>query len=221
MYRPEDYKKAYKEFEQWAKDEGYEDIGDLERCCSKKSVADDLDFFRRMRNYLSHNPRAEKRLELTDTFKTDFESLCKQFMVNLTDIAIPSKDIFKREISDAVGPTIKIMKERVFSHTPIMSGRKVWGVFSENTLFDLAEKDEFKSFDGSTRFMDIASYITAYGHSSVYDFISRGTSLEHVKRIFSDAAKKGRKLEVLFITTTGNKDGELVGMITIWDLTTI
>lgn len=221
MYRPEDYKKAYKEFEQWAKDEGYEDIGDLERCCSKRSVADDLHFFRVIRNSLSHIPRAEKRLELTDTFKTDFESLCKQFMINLTDVAIPAKDIFKREISDAVGPTIKIMKERVFSHTPIMMGRKVWGVFSENTLFDLAEKNEFKSFDGSTRFMDIASYITAYGHSSVYDFISRGTSLENVKRIFSEATKKGRKLEVLFITTTGNKDGELVGMITIWDLTTI
>lgn len=221
MYEVEAFKKAYKDFEKWAKDEGYEDVKALERCCSKASIVDDLRFFRHMRNYLSHNPRAEKRLELTDTFKADFESLCRQFMTSLTDVSIPAKNIFKREISDTVGPTIRIMKERVFSHTPVMMGKKVWGVFSENTLFDLAEKDEFKSFDGSTRFMDIASYITAYGHSSVYDFISRGTSLENVKRIFSEATKKGRKLEVLFITTTGNKDGELIGMITIWDLTTI
>ena len=221
MYSQEDFREHYSQFELWCQDQGYEDVEDLQRSCTKRSVAEDLYFFRKIRNFVIHNPRAKERLSLTDAFKNDFEELCQRFMVNLNDIAIPVKEIFKREISDTLVPTIKIMKERVFTHTPVMMGRKVWGVFSENTLFELAENGEYSRFNESTRFMDIASFITTYDDTSVFDFIGRSATVENVKNIFSEAAKMGRKLDVLFITTTGKKDGDLVGMITIWDITTI
>jgi len=221
MYDIEEFKRKYSELEQWATDEGYEDVADLERHCTKRSISDELYFYRRIRNFLTHNPKAKERLTLTDAFYKDFDELCNYFMADITDVAIPAKDIFRREMTDTLGPTIRIMKERVFTHAPVMMNRKVWGVFSENTLFELAEKEEFAKYDSNTRFMDLAPYITNFSKSSVYDFIGRGATLEQVKEKFSKAAKEGRKLEVVFITTTGTKDGDLTGMVTIWDLATV
>ncbi len=221
MYQKEDFKNLYSQLEQWANEQGYSGINGLENDCTSKSVANDLYFFRHIRNFLSHNPRAAERLDLTDTFKKDFERLCNSFMVNLNDVAIPFKDIYKREISDTIFPTIKTMKERVFTHVPVMMGKKVWGVFSENTLFDMVGKDEFNTIKETSRFMDIASVITTHDHNSIFDFVGQATSLEDIKKRFSDEAQKGRKLDVLFITTTGKKDGDLTGMITVWDITTM
>lgn len=41
MYNQEDFKKHYSQFEQWCQNEGYEDIEDLQKSCSKKTVADE------------------------------------------------------------------------------------------------------------------------------------------------------------------------------------
>ena len=222
MYNKEEYIRDYGYFEQWCQDHGFEGVKALEESYPYRSkTRNELYFFREIRNFLEHNPRTKERIQMTDDFKIDFRKFSKRFMVELDDVAISVNDIFMRQISDTIGPTIRIMKERMFTHTPIMNGQKVWGVFSENTLFNLAENDGFSNFNANTSFLDIASYITAYGSTSVYDFISPDVSLEDVKKVFRKATHKGRQLEVLYITTTGRQDGDLVGMLTIWDLATI
>jgi predicted transcriptional regulator len=135
----------------------------------------------------------------------------------LSEIAISESDIFKQKLSDPIGPAVKVMKERVFTHIPIMTGQRVWGVFSESTLFDLAGKGLLSKIDESTRFVDLGSSIT-YRKTGVYDFVDSNTSLEDIRRIFNDAMNERRKLDVLFITSTGTKDGDLLGMITVWDI---
>ena len=42
-----------------------------------------------------------------------------------------------------------------------------------------------------------------------------------VCKMFSDATRQGRRLDVIFITSNGNKDGDLVGLITVWDIAKI
>ena len=222
MYSKDEYITDYSKFEQWCQEHGYADVKDLQYTYPYKSPRwNDLDFYRHLRNYLVHIPDVNQRIKITEQLKSDFDILRRRLMLDLEDVAIPINRIFKRQISDTIGPTIKIMKERVYTHTPIMNGRKVWGVFSENTLFNLAEKEDFTKFDRNTSFMEIAPYITSYSRTSVYDFITPKVSLDDVKRIFRNATENGHKLEVLFITTTGRQDGDLLGMITIWDLTTI
>lgn len=216
-----DFLKKYNLLEQWCVNRGYKDVYDFEANETWGATRNELKYYRNIRNALTHNPRVEKRMVLTEVFVKDFEKLCHSLMAELKDVAISIDDIFRRQMSDTIGPTIRVMKERVFTHTPIMNGKRVWGVFSENTLFNLAGKDEFSRFNGSTTFLDIASYITEYNRTSVYDFISPNVSLDDVKKKFRNATENGRKLEVLFITTTGSRDGNLVGMITVWDLTTI
>ena len=88
----------------------------------------------------------------------------------------------------------------------------MWGVFSESTLFDLAGKGHLSKVDESTRFVDFGSSIT-YHKNGVYDFVDSNASLEDIRRIFNDAMNERRKLDVLFITSTGTKDGDLLGML--------
>ena len=42
-----------------------------------------------------------------------------------------------------------------------------------------------------------------------------------IRRKFSESFNDGRRLDVIFITTTGDKSGDLVGLVTIWDLSSL
>ena len=221
MYKKEDFITDFSQFEQWCKDHDYRDVNDLEvRLTPYTTMRNDLYFFRKIRNFYAHHPSADKRLKLTDTFKSDFLALCKKFTAELSEIVIPESDIFKQKLSDPIGPAIKVMKERVFTHIPIMTGQRVWGVFSDSTLFDLAGKGNLSKINESTRFVDFGSSIT-YRKTGVYDFVEPNATLDDIRRIFYDEISKRRKLEVLFITSTGTKEGNLLGMITVWDLAII
>ena len=221
MYKKDDFITDFSQFEQWCKDHDYRDVNDLEvRLTPYTTMRNDLYFFRKIRNFYAHHPNADKRLKLTDTFKSDFLALCKKFTAELSEIVIPESDIFKQKLSDPIGPAIKVMKERVFTHIPIMTGNKVWGVFSESTLLDLAEKGHLPKVDKNTQFVDLGSFIT-YHKTCVYDFVDSNATLDDIRRIFYDEISKRRKLEVLFITSTGTKDGNLLGMITVWDIATL
>lgn len=221
MYKKDDFITDFSQFEQWCKDHDYKDVNDLEvRLTPYTTMRNDLYFFRKIRNFYAHHPNADKRLKLTDTFKSDFLALCKKFTAELSEIVIPESDIFKQKLSDPLGPAIKVMKERVFTHIPIMTGQRVWGVFSESTLFDLAGKGNLSKINESTRFVDFGSSIT-YRKTGVYDFVDSNATLDDIRRIFYDEISKRRKLEVLFITSTGTTEGNLLGMITVWDLAII
>ena len=218
MYKKEDFITDFTQFEQWCKDHDYNDVNGLENCLKPYSkIRDDFYFFRKIRNFFIHNKSTEKRIKLTDTFKSDFRNLSSKFMADLKDIAIPESKIYKQKMIDQIFPAISVMKEKVYTHIPIMMGNKVWGVFSESTLFDLAGKGHLSKINESTCFVDLGTIIH-YRKNGVYDFIDSRTSLEDVMGIFAEAVSKKRKLEVLFITTTGNKDGDLLGMITVWDI---
>lgn len=221
MYKKEDFITDFSQFEQWCKDHNYKDVNDLENCLTPyTTLRNDIYFFRKIRNFYAHHPNADKRLKLTDVYKSDFLALCRMFMAELSEIAIPESEIFKQKLSDPIGPAIKVMKEHVYTHIPIMTGGRVWGVFSESTLFDLAGKGLLSKIDESTRFVDFGSTIS-YRKNGVYDFVDSNASLEDIRRIFNDAKKEKRKLDVLFITSTGTKDGNLLGMITVWDIATL
>lgn len=220
MYNKEEFLQHYMELEQWAKDSSYTDIKGLEYSEEKESLRNDLYFYRHIRNFISHNSRAKERLEFTVAFKDDFDALCKHYMRDKSELVISK--IYKRQMGDAVLPTIKYMREQVYTHVPIMNGKKVWGVFSENTLFEIAAEGGFSAINEQATFLTIRKNIVVNDKScdGVYDFIGRSASLEDIKKKFADARDERRQLEVLFITTDGTPNGDLNGLITIWDLTT-
>ena len=70
-------------------------------------------------------------------------------------------------------------------------------------------------------FYKIGKYIAEYSKNGVFDFIGVNDSIDDIRRTFSDATNKGRRLDVLYITTTGDQKGDLVGLVTVWDISTL
>ena len=72
MYKLEEFISDYSQFEQWCKDNDYRDVNDLElRLEPYTRLRNDLYFYRKIRNFFAHHPRAEKRLKMTEVFKSD------------------------------------------------------------------------------------------------------------------------------------------------------
>ena len=224
MYSSTEFLELYKTLERWAETKyGDEGVKGIEQSHHDRRIQAEVRYFRSIRNVLSHNPNgcSKPLIELTDEFKVRFESLCNKLMDNISQVSIPLKEIYKREMSDKVVPTITYMKEKSFSYVPVMNGKKVWGVFSELALFNIVGDGNASLLNDELQLFNIGKYIAEYSVNGVFDFINSNASIDDIRRIFSEAADEGRRLDVLYITSTGNKSGDLMGLVTIWDISSI
>lgn len=85
----------------------------------------------------------------------------------------------------------------------------------------MAGEGDLSNIKEITTFFDIRKYITEYSSDGIYDFVWSDATIDDVCKMFSDAVDKGRRLDVLYITNTGTSQGDLVGLITIWDIATM
>jgi hypothetical protein len=224
MYDTKDYLEHYKTLEDWADSKYDEGIYEIEKTHPSKKIQKEMEFFRKTRNLLTHNANGEddkKLITLTDEFKERFEKLCNSLMNGISDIAIPFKDIYKRQLSDKVLPTINVMKERSYSYVPVMNGKKIWGVFGESTVFKLISGEDAHLIQENPEMLKIAKYITEYSSEGSFDFMGRSASIDDIRRKFSDAFADGRRLDVIYITSTGDKNGDLDSLVTIWDISSL
>ena len=224
MYKTSDFLELYISLERWAEVKyGEEGVKAIEENHHNKKVQKDVRYFRKVRNVLAHNPNGSSKplIELTDEFKERFETLCNKLMGNISQISVPYKDIYKREMSDKVVPTINVMKEKSFSYVPVMNGKKVWGVFSESAIFNLVGDGNISLIDEELPLFKIGKYITEYTKNGFFDFVGSNASIDDIRRVFSDAINKGRRLDVIYITTTGDNKGDLVGLVTVWDISSL
>lgn len=221
MYTVNDFLAQYKTLEEWARaKQGADGIRIIEDKHSNGRVRNEVQYFRRVRNLLTHNPNGDGTpyIELTDDFKVRFEVLCDKLMSSAAQIAVPYKDIYKREMSDNLLKTIAHMKEKDYSHVPVMNGKKVWGVFSETSLFHIVGDVKMNLIDENTQFLNIGKYIGENENGEFYDFVGPNAAIDDIRNLFSHAVDNNRRLELLCITTTGDKNGDLVGLVTIWDM---
>lgn len=224
MYSTTNFLELYKTLERWAEAEyGDNGVKDIEQYHPDRRIQAEVKYFRSIRNVLSHNPNGSSNplIELTDEFEERFEALCSKLMDSVSQISIPFKDIYKREMGDKVLPTISYMKEKSFSYVPVMNGKKVWGVFSESALFNIIGDGNISMLDDELQLFKIGKYIAEYSKDGVFDFVRSNASIDDIRKKFSEASEEGRRLDVIYITTTGDKNGDLVGLVTIWDMTNV
>lgn len=224
MYNSDDFLQRYREFETWAKKTyGEEGVYRLEKFHYDSKIRHSVFYFRSVRNVLSHNTndKEEPFIILTDAFKERFESFCHNLMDNISQIYIPKENIYMREMHHKIIPTVNFMKKNSFSYVPIMDGNKVCGVFSEATLFDYIGDGNAADIDENMLLSDMCSYLMNYSKNGSYDFASEKATIEDVRKIFSDAINNRRRLDMLYITTTGDQNGDLVGLVSVWDISAL
>lgn len=189
---------------------GYEEYSNKLDCC------------REIRNVISHYPKEG------DTFPIEPSGEMIAFLDELIyklshrakclNIAVPFKRMYCRTLADPVVETITVMRQKVYTHVPIVEGRKIIGIFDENALFCYLADNGIVDLEGLT-FIDIRDYIGLTDREmEVFTFHHKLTYLDELQNEFQKQFDRGKRLGVAFITETGKPDEDVISMLTAWDV---
>ena len=189
-----------------------------------KRYADDIRYCQDVRNLLSHKKK------ISNSFAVEPNEKMIQFIENLTssiknrpkcsDIQIKFKDVYWRSISDNVKTTMSVMRDKLFTHVPILDEDGfVIGVFDENSVFTYIADEEIVSIDENLKFTDIKNYLSTTGREmESFVYIKATAYVEELESIIEEAFSKGQRIGLAFVTLNGSPKDKLQGIITPWDI---
>lgn len=136
-------------------------------------------------------------------------------------IAIKFGDVYWQGANDKVNSSIRIMREKLYTHTPILDeNHKVIGVFDENSVFNYLADNEIIEIGDELHFSDIEKYLSLDDREmESFQFIKAGASVEmELMPMFRRQFNNHKRLEMIFVTPSGKQDDILTGIITPWDV---
>ena len=180
---------------------------------------------RKIRNVLTHNKTKDCKsiLAVSDEIMNSVDSLIKLIEQPTkavdSSMTIKAKDIFSQNIDDRIYDAIKVMNEKIYTHIPIYEGKNLVGVFSENVFFNIMLKEEEILLDKDVTFTAIKSYLDVESHTGEeFLFVDRNKSILEIEEYFENYFARNERLAVVYITNSGKKTEQILGMITPWDI---
>lgn len=183
---------------------------------------DGLKWCREIRNLLTHNPKvknafpiepSQEMIDLLDELilKVRSRKTCRQ-------VGTPFSKMYCRTIVDSVVETIEEMRRNAFTYIPIMDGKKVIGIFDENSLFCYVADNGIVDLENLT-FEDIKEYIGLDGREmEVFTFHDKGTYIDELQEEFHRQFEDNKRVGVAFITENGKRGEAVTHMLTAWDV---
>ena len=189
-----------------------------------KHLADKIRYCQKVRNLLVHEVKIEDEFTVTpsDAMIRFIDRLIAR-IINLPrcyDIQVKIGDVYWRGLSDSVKEAVLVMKNRMFTHIPILDDRGVViGVFDENSVFSYIADQEIVSIDEELRFSDIEKYISLDGRETETFVFVRGDSyVDDLEDTVEEAYSKGERVGIAFVTPNGRRDERIQGIITPFDI---
>lgn len=183
----------------------------------------ELDYCREVRNLLAHKPKVDgsfavqvspKMLEFLDQIIARLKNRPR-----CLEIAIRPPQLFSRTLDDNVLETIAEMRERDFTHVPILDGKRVVGVFDADSIFTCMAEHGATEINNRTVFAGIDEHIALKGREGeCFAFLPRTAYVDELEDLYEEQFKKSKRLAVAFITESGDPEQALLGMVTAWDL---
>ncbi|HML49556.1 MAG TPA: hypothetical protein PKE04_22695, partial [Clostridia bacterium] len=116
-------------------------------------------------------------------------------------------------------PLMRKMQQNGFSHVPVIERQRVCGAFSNSTIFSFFLDHPDQCINGETTVRTFRAYLSFESHSSEqFRFMDEGATYADVKLAFEQRKERNKRLAAIFVTKTGSRDEELLGMITPWDV---
>ncbi len=228
MNKTETFIELYKQLEQLAMERyGYPPDGrvvyQLERRPEFRSLRENLDYCREVRNLLQHRKR------LGDSFPVEPSGAMIELLRTVIDrvadpprardIQVPLSKVLQRTAEDLVRPTMLEMQARGFSHVPILQDGVVVGVFSENTVFSCLVNGEVVGIDEGMRFSDLSAWLPPEKHrSESFRFIREDKLVEEIGAMIEKAQARHDRIGLIFTTKTGSPREPIRGLLTAWDV---
>lgn len=173
-----------------------------------------------LRNVYSHKNRSKYIATIQDHVIKDMDETIGLLEHPPTVVDVFGCKVYSCKPSSNTIDVMNEMSDNVYTHVPIIENETVRGVFSYNSFFEWAH--DVLAWKSNNRFekTTISAIDKRYLNQPVvrYEFINASESAGKVLSIFKDRTTDQVRLDCIFITDTGKRDGELVGIITPWDL---
>ena len=196
-------------------------------CDERKDFAryeDDIRYCQQVRNLLQHrrkingNYPVEPSSDLLDLMDNLIEQIAGR--PRCKDIAIPFREIFYKSPDDDLQDTVQVLGEKTFALVPILENRRLVGIFNDHALFTFfMENPQVLQTKEAVSFRDMMSYLDYRNrkHESIL-FIRGDQFVDELKLAFEEHFQRKKMLIAAFITEGGREDGEVLGMVTAWDI---
>jgi predicted transcriptional regulator len=184
---------------------------------------DDISFCQEVRNFMQHKKKINARfaIEPNDAMLVFIEQLINRVTSRpqCKDICIKFQDIEWRSLSDSVKSTIKIMRQKVYTHIPIIENGVLIGVFDENSLFNYVAENEIIDVDNKLCFADIRQYLSFQGREmEEFLFVKSTMYVEDLEKEIQKYFSKNKRVGIAFLTVNGRENEPIQGIITPWDI---
>ena len=190
-----------------------------------RKYQDELMIIKQVRNINTHQrndkygyvvcPNPDMNIKL----KTIIDEIKNPPTIYNSNICVKRQNMYCRNIDDTIEETIKVMIEKVYTHIPIFENDVLVGVFSENTLLDIVNKETGILIGKDTTFRAFQDYLKIENHSSEeFKFISRNKNIYDIEDIFKDYFTRNKRLGCVYITENGKENEKILGMLTAWDI---
>ena len=193
------------------------------RDIDSQPVRVDLDLLREIRNILSHNagPGGEPVVEPSDEMLARLDEIIAYVKRphRAADFGTPADKIYFAHLNDSVIQVMRGMFNNGYSHVPVTEKGSAVGVFSVRSLFDYLAEHGLNAANDELRIRDLSGHIRFEGRGGErYMFVSAQTSIVEVRQMFQKYTERNRRLSAVFVTENGDPGGELIRMLTPWDV---
>lgn len=228
--RADEFLDLYKQMEQLLKakyaDDGtrYESVVyRFENSRESDGMKDEVAAIREIRNLLQHNPKVGGSY-IIDPSEDIMEAL-RRIIASLEhprmaiDYGVKANQIYSASLSSGLIKVLNVMKERGFSHVPIIENRKLYGVLSAYVIFEFITEQGMQIITDQTKVGAIRDYLPITKHKQeYYIFMSRKATFFDADEAFEKRDKRGRRLVAIFITENGREDEAILAMLTPWSV---
>lgn len=170
-----------------------------------------------VRNILSHG-KQENFIIPTPYLIQRLDKIIQIFTKTAWDIS--TKNIYFKRISDLLLPTIKDMKEKIYTHVPILDDNNLLvGVLSESSVFNyIANQEEIILDLRNSKISDLINELNIKRSNESFEFVPRNMPMIELKDIFYKKIENKERLGAIFVTENGKTSEKILGIITSWDM---
>lgn len=187
-----------------------------------KIRGEQLDIIRNLRNSLAHIEKYNNEENFTIS-----SSLIKTLQKEIEDIKNPliANDICKKidfvltaTFEDKIMNIASLMLKNGFTHVPILENGRLFGVFSQNTIFSCFVKQDGIIINEKTTIKEYKDFLPIESHETEsFLFVSQDKKVDDLINLFTQKIN-GKRLVMIFVSKNGLASEKILGIITSYDI---
>lgn len=202
-------------------------FGELMGAAAKKrdkvieKYVDEIDFYRELRNLLTHNTinGDEAVAQPSDSLIEEIERVTEKIKYSKQVKDVFLKRVRTFDVNDPLEKVLDVINHVRYTQFPVFDGDKLVGILSSIGVTKFLAKAMDRDIN-AIKNATVKQLLEVEDEQDFYEVIPANKSIFDIEEIFSERIREGRTAYILLIAkdNTINKKSDLVGIITPWDI---